>query len=238
MADYTKGTGSGGIMLIRDQGYNVEFHIQAGQSATYVGQLRWQRYLNGGWSGLLGPVTYNSGRPWVHLDTFAVTYNQTIYFRLEATGTQGLGGATEFPQWIQRATVPPPPTPISLTEVGHTTFRYQFGWAGDGGSAVLEYQIGYGTSPSQVQYYTAGPANGIAIIGGLTLGETWYIWVRARNAVGWSGFSTRLSARTLAGSRIKVAGTWREAVAMIKVAGVWRQAIPFIKSAGVWKDGK
>ena len=236
MADYTYATGAGGIMLIRDQGWNVEFHIQAGYSETFVNQLYWSRYVNGGWSARIGPARYNAGRPWLHLDTFAVTYNQTIIFRLEATGTSGLGGPTDFPQWIQRATVPAPMTPRGLDQIGHTTIRYRFTGNSDGGSPVREYQIGYGTSPSAVQF-TVG-SNGTTVVGGLSLGTVWYFWSRARNDVGWSGWSSRMSARTLAGSRVRVAGVWREAVAMVKVAGVWRQAIPFIRTSGVWKDGK
>ena len=56
MVDYTKATGSGGLMMIRDLGSNVEFHIRAGFDSTYINQLRWKRYVNGSWSGLLGPA--------------------------------------------------------------------------------------------------------------------------------------------------------------------------------------
>lgn len=237
MADYTRGTGSGGVMLIRDQGWNVEFHIQAGYSSTFVEQLYWRRYVNGAWSGRLGPVRYNTGRPWVHLDTFAVTYNQTIYFRLEATNTDGLGGQTDFPQLILRATVPPAPIPSFLTQTEHTRVNYGFNANGNGGANVLEWQVGYGTNASSVQF-TMNGGSGTVIVNGLSLGEMWYFWARGRNSVGWGPWSSRSNIRTFAGSRMRVAGVWREAVAMVKVAGVWRQAIPYIKTAGVWKDGK
>src|SRR5690606_31570197 len=110
----------------RDLGSNVEFHIRAGFDSTFLGQLRWKRYVNGKWSGLLGPTSYPTGRPWRHIDTFKVSGNQNICFRLEATGTQGLGGPTEFWQMITRATVPPAPNPLGLDQIAHTSMRYRF----------------------------------------------------------------------------------------------------------------
>lgn len=236
MVDYTQGTGAGGTMLIRDLGGNVEFHIQAGYDSTFINQLRWKRYVNGAWTGLLGPARYPSGRPWVHLDTFYVGGNQSICFRLEGTGTEGLGGPTEFWLNISRATVPAAPTPLTLAKIGHTTMEYRFQGNSNGGAPILEWQIGYGRSPTNVQFTKS--SSGTSMIEGLTLGDRWYFWARGRNAVGWGPWSTRMDARTLAGARINVLGTWKEAVPMVRVAGVWRQAIPFLNVAGSWKDGK
>lgn len=236
MPDYTKGTGSGGLMMIRDLGSNVEFHIQAGFSSTFTYGLRWKRYVNGSWSGILGPTHYPTGRPLKRIDSFKVSGNQNICFRLEGTKTDGLGGPTEFWQQINRATVPPAPTVIGLDQVGHTVARYRFQSAGNGGSPILEWQIGYGKSSTSVQY--TKKSTGTTTIGGLTPGDTWYFWARGRNAVGWGPWSARVSARTIAGSRIKVLDTWREAVPMIRVAGVWRQTVPYVKSNGVWTDGR
>lgn len=232
MPDYTMGTGVGGVMLIRDQGWNVEFHIRAGFDSTFTYDLRWQRYVNGAWSGQLGPRSYSTGRPWIHLDTFAVTYNQTIYFRLEDTDTQGLGGPTDFPQWIQRATVPPAPTPMGLDQIGHTEMRYRFTATLDGGSPIREFQIGYGTDPSHVQFTT--PSNGTSIIRGMTVGTIWYFWVRARNDVGWGPWSSRSQARTLSTARVRVAGVHKETIGHVKFEKVWRQAIAYKNINGVW----
>ena len=234
MADYTTGTGSGGILLIRDQGYNVEFHVQSGQSATFGNGLPWNGYVNGVNVG--GSFNYPKGRPWVHIATYGVGYNQSVKFGIGKTGTQGLGGPTDLWVSISRATVPPPPAGISITNIGHNTLRYQFGWTGDGGSPVVEYQVGYGYDPSNVQYYTNGPANGILDLGGLAVGSTVYIWVRARNAVGWSGFSNRLSATLLRGGRLKVNGAWSQVVPYVKKDNVWRGAEPMYKASnGVWR---
>lgn len=237
MTDYTMGTGSGGIMLIRDQGWAVEFHIQAGQSSTFVGSPGFgtNAYVDGAWRGLPNLANY-SNRVWRHLGTHNATYNQSVCFHIDASGTSGFGGPTDFWQAISRATVPAAPTPLGLDQIGHNSMRYRFSGNSNGGSPILQWQIGYGTSPSSVQYTLT--SNGTSVVTGLSLAGTWYFWSRGRNAVGWGPWSARSSARTLSSGRVKVAGTWREMVLYIKVAGVWRQAIIYEKNEGVWKPTK
>jgi hypothetical protein len=237
MVDYTKGTGNGGVMLIRDQGWSVEFHIRAGLSGTYVGSPGFgaNAYVDNAWRGLPN-VANISGTTWRHLGSHNATFNQNVIFHIDYSGTQGFGGPTDFNQYITRASVPAAPTPLSLDQIGHTSIRYRFSGNSNGGSVILEWQVGYGTDPTKVQY-TLG-SSGTSVVGGLSLGTRWYFWSRGRNAVGWGPWSTRLDARTLAGSRVNLSGVWKEAIAYVKVAGVWKQAIPFLNVAGTWKDGK
>lgn len=234
MADYTMGTGSGGVMLIRDQGWSVEFHIQAGSSATFVGSPGFgtNAYVDGAWRGLPNVSNY-SNRVWRYLGAHNATYNQSVCFHIDASGTSGFGGPTDFWQYIQRATVPAAPTMLTPDTIGHTSARIRFSGNSDGGSPIREWQIGYGTSSTTVQF-TVG-SSGTTTVGGLSLATTWYFWARGRNDVGWGPWSSRVSVRTLSSGRVKVAGTWREMVLYVKVAGVWRQAIIYNKVAGVWK---
>jgi len=112
--------------------------------------------------------------------------------------------------------------------------RYRFTDNSDnGGSAILERQIGYGLDASTVQSYVG--SSGSTIIGGLSPGKTWYAWSRVRNAIGWSPWSVRSSGRTIAGARVRVAGAWKEAIPYVKVAGVWKLARPYARIAGLWK---
>lgn len=234
MADYTAGTGSGGIMLIRDQGWSVEFHIQAGSSATFVGTPGFgtNAYVDGAWRGLPNVSSY-SNRVWRYLGAHNATYNQSVCFHIDSSGTSGFGGPTDFWQYIGRATVPAAPTPIGLDQITHTEIRYRFSGNSDGGSPIREWQIGYGTDPNNVQF-TVG-SGGTTTIGGLSLATTWYFWSRGRNDVGWGGWSSRSEARTLSSGRVKVAGTWREMVLYVKVSGVWRPAIIYNKVSGTWR---
>lgn len=234
MTDYTMGTGSGGIMLIRDQGYMVEFHIQAGFSSTFVGTPGFgtNAYVDGAWRGLPNVANY-SNREWRYLGAHAATYNQSVCFHINSSGTSGFGGPTDFWQYIQRATVPAAPTPVGIDQITHTDFRYIFSGNSDGGSPIREWQIGYGYDPNNVQYTMS--SGGTSTVGGFWPGSTVYVWSRGRNDVGWGPWSTRSSVRTLPSGLIKVAGTWREYVLYVKIAGAWRAAVIYNKVTGQWK---
>lgn len=238
MADYTAGTGSGGVLMIRDTGWNVEFWVYTSSSPTWGEGFGWGGRVNGVNVG--GAFNYYQGSPWIRVASYPVGTNQTVTFNIGATGTIGLGGPASVSAWIQRATVPQAPTPLSLDMIGHTTIRYRFSGNSDGGSPIREWQIGFGTDPKYVQAYT--PSSGTTIVGQngqtLGLGTRYYFWSRGRNDVGWGPWSARMDARTLAGARVMYANQWREAVAWVKWSNQWRQAIPFIKHNGVWKDGK
>lgn len=34
---------------------------------------------------------------------------------------------------------------------------------------------------------------------------------------------------------IKIAGTWRTAIAYVKISGIWKSTTPYVKVGGVWK---
>lgn len=233
MADYTQGTGSGGVMLIRDQGWSIEFHIQAGSSSTYVGSPGFgaNAYTDNAWRGLPNVANY-SNRVWRHLGSHNQTINGSVCFHIDASGTSGFGGPTDFWVSISRATVPAAPTMIGLDQIGHTSARVRFSGNSDGGSPIREWQVTYGYDPNAGQY-TVG-SSGTSILGTFTVGATIYAWARGRNDVGWGAWSSRASARLLSSGRVKVAGVWREMILYVKVAGAWRTAIIYEKKDGVW----
>lgn len=193
MADYTRGTGSSGTMMIRDLGGWVEFWLKAG-SATFNHQLPWSFTANGAHSGWR-THDFVSGGNWQHLGSVYVTTRQTVTFHLGSTGTSGLGGPTDFSVFLERATVPPAPTLFFANTVSSSEVDVGFGSNGDGGSGILEWQVAYGTDPNGSQFL-AGGANGQVRIGGLAAGTTWYFWARGRNALGWGGWSNRGAATT------------------------------------------
>jgi hypothetical protein len=232
MPDYTRGTGAGGIMLIRDMGWQVQFHIQAGQSATFVGSPGFgtNAFVNGGWRGLPNLANYNN-RQWRHLGSHDATYNQDVCFHIDSSGTQGFGGPTDFWQYIGRATVPGRPYPVGVDMIGHNSMRYIFSGTTDGGSPIREWQIGYSNDPNNIQYYMG--SSGTTYFEGLAQG-TWYFWSRGRNDVGWSDWSDRAQGTTLSSGRVKVNGEWRQALYYVKVAGQWRECIWYTKVNGNW----
>jgi hypothetical protein len=161
---------------------------------------------------------------------YYVNAGMTLY----SLGSASVATGTRALPRINTTTVPPATTPLSVETLSQTAIKYRFsGSNGDGGSPIIDWQIGYGTNPNSPQFYVG--SWGTSDIGGLSPGTTYYFWSRGRNANGWGAWSTRMSARTIAGARVKVKGVWKEAVPYVKVKGVWKLAQPYVKVNGVWK---
>lgn len=186
MADYIKEIPNGS-MMIRDLGYDVQFFFKTG-STTWNNQQDWGWSIDGGGFNM-GVFKLSTGGAWHHLGTIQVGAGGDRLVGMRIVG-EGLGWATtDHMVWVPRATVPPAPTLHSAVAISTTQARVNFGGNGDGGSGILEWQIGYGTDPWNVQYL-AGGMTGLDVIGGLN-GQWWYFWARGRNALGWGPWSNR-----------------------------------------------
>lgn len=190
MTDYDKATGSSATMKIRDTGSVVEFWINSNNSTTWTGALPWGWTINGS----TGSSTYNyqPGVGWKRLGAWTVTTDQTVTFRLGATGTAGFGGPTTFSVAIDRTGPPPMPGTWQAVQIWDTQVRGDVNSLPNGGLALDQIQVRYdddgaAASPS---YFDPG-LDGDGIITGLARGKTYYFWVRTHNAKGWSPWSSR-----------------------------------------------
>lgn len=197
MTDYTRGTGSSGTMLIRDNwpaSNTVEFWLNSNNSTTWSDHLPWGWTVN----DVTGSSTHNyqPGAGWRRLGVFSATYSQNVTFRLGSTGTSGFGGPTTFTVFVQRSTVTPAPTIVTLSNITHNSVNATFFANGDGNSPTIEWQLGYGTNSTTPQtivtYTTAGQ-----LVSGLSSGVTYYFWGRGRNALGTGPWGPRGQATTL-----------------------------------------
>lgn len=193
MTDYTKSTGSSGTMMIRDTGTWVEFWLKAG-STTFNHQLPWAYVINGVTSSWR-EFDFKSGGSWQKLSSWLVDDSQTVTFKIGDSGTSGLGGPTTFSASISRAKLPSPPSAVTLSNVTATNVYGTFTDGANGGSAIDDRQIGYGTSTTTVQHIVSSDRS--TTIVGLVPGTVYYFWARTHNSVGWSGWGPRSSARTL-----------------------------------------
>lgn len=129
-------------------------------------------------------------------------------------------------------TIPPAPDPIGFSGNSPVSISYSFASTGNGGSKILEWQVGYGTHPTAVQKTVK--SGGVSLIKGLRPATTYYFWARGRNSKGWGPWSVRMSRRTAAGARAKIGTSWKEAIPMVRVKGKWQAAEVWIRSGGKW----
>lgn len=234
MTDYTRSTGGSGTMMIRDTGSTVEFWINSGNSTTFDDELPWAYIVNGS-SSPWQSFRYNAGAGWQRLGAWNVTTNQTVTFKLNSTGTSGFGGPTTFSQNITRSTIPGKPSAPSLSKIGVDSITVSWSAPSNGGSSILEYELGYGTSSTagQVWAYPKSPY----VVPNLAMNTVYYFWIRARNANGWGPWSASSSAKTFLGVYVNVAGTWKPAIPYVRIGGVWKQAQPYALKSPTLQGG-
>ncbi len=195
MVDYKKNTGSSGQMMIRDTGSVVEFWITSGNTSTFSYQMPWGYTVNGVTNNDR-EYRYAAGVGWEKLGSWTVTTDQTVTFRLFDTGTSGLGGPTTFSQFIDRATVPGAPGPVTFSSLAATSLVASFtAPTNSGGASVDAYQLMYNRSNTATGATTVSSDRSTAVTG-LTPGTTYYFWARAHNAKGWGPWSAVRSVTT------------------------------------------
>lgn len=157
----------------------------------------------------------------------------TYYFWARARNAVGWGPYSI--RWSTKtlADTPNAPKVIGTSEITQTTMKYQFQAVDNGGAPMTEFEIGYGVRSDVPQIFIK--STGISTLVNLHPGTTYYIWSRGLNSVGWSAWSKRISATTVAGAKVKVSGVWKDAIPYVNVEGVWRLAQPYVNVNGTWK---
>lgn len=191
MTDYIISISPSTQMMIRDNGGWVDFWIKTG-SQTWNNDQTYSFGANGSGSGIR-KFRLGRGGGWQYIDHVFITYDQTISWTIYGSGI-GFPTATQT-QHIQRSTVPQAPTLLTAAPYSQSSFAISWRMNYDGGSGIVEEQLGYGQS-SNGPTNTAGISGDDETIGGFSPGTTMYFWIRVRNAVGWSAWSNRLQATT------------------------------------------
>lgn len=213
-------------------------------ATTNMGNSGWLDSSTGGgsdlWSNSNMAYDFRGGSSWtIKEGTFRVyhrsdgTAEYWVNGKLDLynLGVAQAGSGTRSLPSLAKA--PPAPTPIGVDQIDQNSFRYRFHGNGDGGSDIIEWQIGWGTNPSIPSKYVK--SSGTSTISGLPPGLVYFVWSRGRNAVGWGAWSTRTVVSTYAGARVSRNGIWEEAVPYVRVKGVWKMAQPYVRSSGTWK---
>ncbi len=194
MTDWTKETGVGGTLLIRDLGSTVEFWFQAGHPSDWINGLKFSYTVDGGTTNKT--INYPTGADWYKVGSDTATYNQTVTFKLVSdTSIAGIGGPTTFTHTVTRASVPGAPGTPAISGVKATSVVVTFKDGSNGGDSIDARQIGVSTTAYEVDGYEVS-SDGSTTISGLTAGKTYYFWARTHNSVGWGPWSGRASAKT------------------------------------------
>lgn len=198
MVDHTRSTGSTATMLIRDTGTHVQFWLRAGNTTSYDHDLQYGFTVNGV-SDNTNTFRFVSGGSWQMIRQWAVSYSQTVQWRLEATGTAGIGGPTVFSVWIDRHRVPDAPSAPRASLIKATSMVIKFDDPADiGGTALDGREIVYrkaGADTSTNVHVSSWDRN--STITGLTAGTSYYFYARVHNEKGWGPYSPRTTATTL-----------------------------------------
>ncbi len=232
MADHTVGIGGAGTLLIRDLGYQVQFHFHSADGGTYgYDGFGWHGVVNGGSVGGTSD-SYPPGTGWMHVASYDVGYSQTVEFGLNDTGTWGLGGYSNMSVYISRATAPAAPHSLTLSLATPTRLGITYSHGSDGGSAILQdeaiwyYPGGVVVWTDSAPFGYTDPQDGV--VGPvLTPGTEYHVYIKSRNAVGW-GPPAAIAVFTLAGARIHNGTDWVMAVPYVHNGTTWVMAVPYI----------
>lgn len=126
----------------------------------------------------------------------AVTLRMEVEYGGGAVDIVRTASFNDFPDL---KTVPPAPTITKVDAITATTMNVTGSSNGNGGSAILEWQIRYDESSTAASPLYKTHVNPTTLTG-LARNTTYYLWMRGRNALGWGPWSARVSAKTLAES--------------------------------------
>lgn len=139
--------------------------------------------------------------------------------------------------------IPKPPTAPgrpSASEITPTSMRLTWAKSADAkGSAIDFYLLRRWANAEGTGAYVDSKANNLTrVVTGLEPGKTYSFRVYAHNGSygGYSVASGLWVAKTVAASRVRVAGIWEYAIAYVKKDNKWYEAQPMVRSNGDWKN--
>ena len=226
MTEFATGTGSLGaglwLSVTTSENYagnysnvHAELSLRGVNSSTFISSGRGcSIYINGTWYG--SSFTWASGggsRVIMVIDT-TIGHDANGYLsfevagRIEATGTSGIGGATQIPTGVQSTPrIPKPPlapgTP-SLTSSDPTKISLSWAAPDNMGAGISNYRIYYGTNAdlSGAASVDTGNAGTSYTLSGLSPGRTYYVALYAQNSMGFGNRSGIASIKIGIGGRI------------------------------------
>ncbi|WP_162173344.1 fibronectin type III domain-containing protein [Salinispora pacifica] len=146
----------------------------------------------------------------------------TLYARVRARNSVGWGSYSGSRAFTTSAKAPSAPTTPSFSTITATTASVSWYAPSDtGGASITGYEIARSVNPSFTDVTTVTDSASPATLSGLLPGTTYYIRIRAINAVGVSPWSPTASATTLSGVKVGDGARWRDAIVWIGSGTRW-----------------
>lgn len=135
------------------------------------------------------------------VDVTGLRGGASYYFQVRAQNRSGHGSWSATSNvLVMPASRPSAVTGVSAARLSSSRIRVSFAPAADGGSPILDYDIQYSTSPTfarAVIFVEGGTSTSTAMeVAGLRRATTYYVRVRATNAMGDSVWSSAAVVRT------------------------------------------
>lgn len=131
--------GTAGLLFITDDGHTVRFYVRCTDGATRNSNYTWFGNING--VPVSGSQNLTAGFYERLLWAGPVTSSLQVQFAQNATGTQGLGGASNYvTAYISRASVPPAPAHLGYTNITRTSFTLNFVNQGTGNLPISYWE--------------------------------------------------------------------------------------------------
>lgn len=187
-------------------------------------EYRFRRSLNSNYSSGVVDTSHNG-----HIrDLTGLSRATRYYVAVQARNSAGWGPwSTTSANFTTAATAPDAPAKPTVGSILPDSAVVAYAAPNNGGSSITGYDVQIATNSgftTGAQTFTSGALSGLAP------STTYYVRVRAKNAVGAGTWSATATFDTLAGAKVKVGGVWVDAKVFVKVGGAW-------KTAKVWRRG-
>ena len=180
------------------------------------------------------PVTYTKGSWSPPTISGLKPYTDYIY----RVRTHNNYGWSEWGPWRSVRTladVPDVPE-LGLDSAGQISLELT-AYGKDNGSPIISWDVAYQESGTGAILVV--PFSSKIILTNLKPGTEYEVSIRAKNAIGYSAYSSPVVFTTKTGVWINVLGTWKQAIIWINVGGVWKKAVRHINvDSGITQSWK